>query len=288
MSQDVTKEQFEQAISHYYEVLKKEAKKTIAESADKEYAIEYCKTVLFEANDLIPRQSLMFDLLLSSYVHYSKLYPVDSFERTIAEIHQIRIHTQQELEKLQAFQQGKPQHRICDWYMEKLAEDPDMTIENLIALEKQVLDGTNENLTAALALHIAGDQLMEEYSSQPKIGERTQKKYEHQFTRKEQVLALYFLLESFDIRTYHLCHRTKLAALFHLIMGYPYGDVKKINNSAVYEILEQISNPKQNPYNNDKQYLKCLDKLKTYYTNANLSRVVETIEGEIQHIKSKA
>ena len=97
----------------------------------------------------------------------------------------------------------------------------------------------DENLIGALALHLAGKKLYDEYSNESEI-EPQKTNHKHQFQQKEQLLALHFLLRSFGINPLNRIDRTKLAALFHLILDVPFESHATLKNLAIYKNLKIV------------------------------------------------
>ncbi len=157
------------------------------------------------------------------------------------------------------------------------------TIEELVQLESLVLKSTDENPIGALAIHLAGDRLFKEYRSNSTSEKKEMNtKHKFQFTRNEQILAFYYFIQSLGVNPYQISDRTKLAALFHLIMGVPYESHSKLKDLTIYKSLAVVPQV----VNNDKQFLKYLTKIRPYFQNANFDRAVEMIDRQIFSLKS--
>ncbi len=282
MWSNISEEDFQDSIEYYSSVLRTAYLEEIEDATDKEYAKQHFQKLLFLENEMIPYGSIIFNELRFSYNHFSRLNSKSSYTKTIELIPEIRKIGKTTHLEAKKYLLGAQEANLDEWYIERL-ENTSSSLEELIQLEALVLKSTNENLIGALAVHLAGQQLYKEFRK-VKIGDKSQsEKHEHQFTRNEQILSLYLLIESFGVNLYQACDRTKLAALFHLIMGVPYGSSSKLKDLAIYKGLSVVPQIVKN----DKQLLKHLNKIRSYFFNANFIKVVERIDAKISDLTSK-
>lgn len=279
MPRKITNKKFKACIEYYYEVLKKGYLKEIEKSTDKDYAKKHFQRIFFLENDFVPYTSVLFQELRFTYHHFSKLNENTAYDKTLELLTQIRTVSKRRLSDAQKYQKGDHSVLISEWYIEHM-ESGKTSLDELIEIEKKVLKSTDENLIGSLAVHLAGKRLYQEFRKETEIKENQVKPTQHnfKFTRNEQILALYYLIRSFGINPYQACDRTKLAALFHLVMGVPYEKKSKLKDLAIYKGLSRAPEVVKD----SNQLLKYLKKIRTYFFEANFIQVVDLIDKEIE------
>lgn len=280
MPRKISNIEFQECIDHYYKVLKKSYLKEVENATDQDYAREHFQKILFLENQLVPYLSILFNELLITYNHLCRLNAENAYHRAIEYLPEIRNIAKTELNNSQQYLNGDIDNRLSEWYSMQI-RNGSFSLKELIECETQVLAFTDENLIGALALHLAGEKLYNEFKdseeSEPKI-----KKHQYEFTRNEQLLALHFLIESFGVNPLQACDRTKLAALFHLIMGVPFEDKSKLKNLSIYKGLSIVPQV----VNNDKNLLKYLQNIRIFFEEADFMQVVKLIDLQIEMCKT--
>ena len=255
-----TKE-FKELIQYYKEVLKKGCEVEVKKASDKEYAQKYYQRILFLENELTPYYTLLLKELKFVYHHYNALDGQTSFEKTFQHIQQVRNIAKRELLKLIQFQDGNYSIQLSDYYYD-LILDHNIDVDDITNQETKALSSSDENLFGALAISIAGKQLYTTYNTRDAIKqEGKNQNHLYKFTQKQQLLALYFLLESFGFKTIGAVDLTKQAALYHLILGVPFHEFDKLKNTNIYKSLRLAPQV----LTNDRYLLKNLEVIKPYF-----------------------
>lgn len=275
----LTVEEFNELIVKYSKFLEKGYLEAIQEATDKDYAKNYYQNIFFLENEMVPYASLLFKELSFSYDHFSCLNSKTAYVRTFELLPQLKLVAKKRLREARQFVNGNNNVALADWYIEQL-EKGWFDLEELLEVEQKALSASSENLTGALAIHLAGRSLIRKYRNEEEnISNRSDHPYK--FTQKEQTLSLYFLLRSFGINTYQMCDRTKLAALFHLIMGVPFTSFSKLKNLSIYSSLGVVPLVVE-----DKQLMKYLQNIRPYFNNAELVEAVKLIDEQIKICES--
>lgn len=272
---------FKEIVAHYYSVLKEGYLKEIEQASDQQYAKQYFQRILFLESEHVPYQSILFKEIQYAYKHFNCLNERTAIERTFELLLQIKKVSKKRLAEAIAYLEGDRAVFLADWYMEQI-NSGNSTLEELILIETKALKSSKENLFAALALDVAGKRLYREFNETNEILPTSPKKHQHSFTRNEQMLALYFLIQSFGVNLFQVSDRTKLAALFHLIMGVPFESKSKLKDLAIYKGLSSIPSV----VSNNNQLLKYLLNIRPYFENANFDAAVRLIDKEIQNCQS--
>lgn len=278
--ENITEEQFHDSIEYYSNVLRSAYEAEIEDANDLDYAEKYFQRVLFLENEMVPYKSVTFNEFRFSYNHYNCLNATTSYSKTIELLPRLRTIGKNSLIEARKYSLGNQSANISEWHIKQL-EDGSL-IEELIQLEELVLQSTDENLIGALAVHLAGQQLYKEFKNTQPTQANPKTKHQYQFTRNEQILAVYYLIQSLGVNPYQVSDRTKLAALFHLIMGVPYESATKLKDLTIYKALSVVPQV----VNDDKQFLKYLRKIRPYFLNANFDSAVEMIDRQIFSLNS--
>jgi len=279
---------FRESIQYYMTVLEKAYVNDVEIADDKEYAKTYWQQVYFLENSMIPYPSTLFQELLVTFNHLEKLNSSASILMTQELLEGIRDIALDNLNTAKNYLSGDKNLKLNSHYINNI-DLHDISLEESIAKEQKVLDGTNENLIGALAIHLAGQQLYNKYNqSDTALGEvdqqlATDSGYEHQFTRNEQVLSLFFLIESTGVNIFQQADRTKMTALFHSMLGMPIKDMKKLKNTSIYKalsIVPQIGGKEET-------LLKYLKHIRSFFAEANFHKTVDLIDKQIEICKSE-
>jgi len=283
VAKQITNIVFQESIKRYYDVLKSGYLLEIENASDKEYAKIHFQNILFIENEYIPNQSILFDGLKLAYEHFSKLNTQTAFDKTFELLPDYQnISTKSKNDGIASLS-GDKSTLIPDHYLHYINSNL-FTLEQLIQSEEMVLKSSKENLAAALALYIAGQQLYKKYKvvNEIKPSEKVMN-YGHTFTQKQQVLALYFLMKAYGINSKIDSDMTTLSALYHLVLGVPFKSFDKLKNTSIYKSLRLVPEV----FNNDTYYLKNLKIIRPYFANTNLIKVVELIDIQMNRCEPK-
>lgn len=282
MEELINQQVFEESVTYYYDVLKKAYLEAIEEANDKQYAKAHYQRILFIENEMVPYRSILFRELQYTYHHFYCLSKSAVIKKTFGTLDQIKKVAKKRFSDGMKYLAGDKDIFLADWYLEQM-ETGEVSLEELLVIEANTQKLTDENLLGALALNVAGKRLYREFKREEPLTDTTEKKHKYQFTRNEQILALYFLISSFGVNLYQVCDRTKLAALFHLIMGVSYEDATKIKDLSIYKGLSGVPQVVKNKG----QLLKYLDKIRPYFENAGFEKAVELIDDQIDFCKKE-
>lgn len=282
MPNNISEEEFQDSIEYYSNVLRAAYLEEIEGATDQKYAKQHFQKLLFLGNEMVPYGSIVFNELRFSYNHFYRLNAKTSYRKTIELIPEIRKIGKTAYLDAKKHLLGDKTSNLDEWYIEQI-EDSDYTLEELIQLESLVLESSDENLIGALAVHLAGRRLYKEYKNVITEKQEPKKKYQHQFTRNEQILAFYFLMKSVGVNPHQMCDRTKMAALFHLVMGVPYESSAKLKDLTIYKALAVVPQV----VNDDKQFLRYLNKIRPYFYNTNFIEAVELIDSHISGLNTE-
>ncbi len=278
MSSITTNNDFNNLIAKYYQILKEGYLLEIEKASDKEYAEQHFKEVLFLENSLTPYNTILLKELHYVYHHYSCLNFGTAFEETAKLLDKVYLIARNQLDKAILYRNGNKSIDFPEHYSHLILKK-DISLTDLITQEKQALQLTHESLIGSLALSLAGKELHKEFNELKTVTKETNHRYK--FTQKQQVLALFFLMEAFGIKTHSGTDMTKLSALYHLILGVPFHDFVRLKNTNIYKSIRVAPQV----VNSDKHLLKNLEVIKPYFENVNLLNAVELINKQINSCK---
>lgn len=250
-------------------------------ASDKEYAANYYTNAYFQQNHLVGYASILMHETIVAYHHLSKLDSKTSLSELVSMLPVLRNISLESLQNAQRYKAGDQSIELHDHYQNQLLEKTH-GLSELISIEEEVQQWSDNDMLTRLSIHVAGQRLLqdqqpeEEPTSQP-----ASKKHKNNFTQKEQLLALFYLMESFGISMYLDASRTSMSALFHLIMGIPFDDYDKINNTNIYKSLAKAPEVVK-----DKQLLKYLQRIRLFFERAGLHNVVKNIDEQIIFLES--
>lgn len=278
MSNIKTNNDFNNLIAKYYQILKEGYLLEIDKASDKKYAEQHFQEVLFLENSLTPYNTILLKELHYVYHHYSCLISSTAYEETAKLLNKVYLIARNQLDKAILYKNGNTSIDFPEHYSQLILEK-NLNLTDLIAQEKQALQLTHESLIGSLALSLAGKQLHKEFNEIQPVQKETN--HRHKFTQKQQVLALFFLMEAFGIKSHSGTDMTKLSALYHLILGVPFHDFDRLKNTNIYKSIRVAPQV----VNSDKHLLKNLQVIKPYFENVNLLNVVELINQQINVCK---
>jgi len=275
---------FQESIKHYYDVLKSGYLLEIEKASDKEYAKKHFQSILFIDNEFIPSHSVLFDGLKLAYEHYTKLNPETAFDETFKLLPDYKRIASCTINDALASLGGNESIEVSGHYLYYINSNQ-FKLEELVQTEQKVLAASVENLVGALAIYVAGQQLYKEFKVE-KVNEPITKSksiYGHSFTQKQQVLALYFLMQAYGVNSKLDSDMTTLSALYHLILGVPFKTFDKLKNTNIYKNIRSVPNI----FSSDSAYLKNLKIIRPYFVNTSLIKVVELIDIQINYCETK-
>jgi len=275
----ITYQNFLKLQAHYYDVLKEGYLKVVAEADNKDYAAKHYQALLFAENPKVMQGTALFRELFVNYDHLSRIKAERGFYQTLELLEEIREISRRELEQAINFQRGNKEIELSCWYQEQINAKI-VTIDELIHDEIKIQGYTDGKLVEALALKLAGSKLLKEFQKEDTPVE-VKTNHRYQFSQKEQLLGLAFLIQSFGVNLSGQCYRTDMAGLFHLIMGVSYHDEKKLKDLGIYKGLAVTPQVVKS----DKQLLKYLEKLKPLLFKANFHDAVSLVDKQIARCK---
>ena len=278
MPRKITNELFIKSIAEYERILEKEYLKRLDEAEDKEYAKTFYQNMLFLQNELVPYSTVIFHELEYTFLHHKKLHGLNkAYEKTTEFMDRIRSIANQALENAKLFLSGNNEIKPHGWYLDQIEHD-NKELSELVIIEEQIIKLTDENLSGALAIHLAGEQLSAKYYDSESEGLGKMENNKGQFTQNERTLALYILLESLGFRQGINEDRTTLAALYHLIMDKNFNDSTKIKNSNIYKALGAVPNVVNDPV----KLVKYLQNIRPFFEKANMEEALKLIDKRIE------
>ncbi|GAB5418000.1 MAG: hypothetical protein Crog4KO_14530 [Crocinitomicaceae bacterium] len=275
----ITNEKFLETISEYEKVLEKEYLAKVDKAFDKDYTADFFQKSLFIENELVPYTTVLFMELLFTFEHYTKVSALaTAYEETFAEIERIRSLTEITLSKARMHLDGDTKTKLPNVYYEYI-ESGTYDLAELIQIEEQVAKFTDENISGALAIHLAGANLFEKYRDEV-TGIEGLQQTKGDFTLNERTLALYYLLASLGFKKGLNEDRTALASIYHLIMDKNFNNSTKVKNSNIYKSLGSVPNvvkdkPKLNNY---------LKNIRPIFEKANMQEALELIDQAIKKV----
>ncbi|WP_430404248.1 hypothetical protein [Fluviicola sp.] len=235
-------ELFSKAYSRFYDSLKKRYQIGIEKATDKDYAQDYYCRTLFAENTMIPRYSVFFYSLISTFTHYQKIGDDNPFESTLVSLSAIQEMTSTIIEQTLIIQASMSERLYqLNWLYLQAIEERNTSVLELIDTEQRLLKYTDDKIILILAFHHATQTLNEEFSkkkdgsNQPLSIEplmEGQQIIESKLTRSQQVLIAYYILQLIGVN--HKKNVSKCANALHSFLGVPY---TQITHSELYKKL---------------------------------------------------
>jgi hypothetical protein len=281
MPRKITNELFVKSITDYERILEKDYLLRLEEADDKEYASNYYQNMLFSQNEMVPYPSVMFHELEYTFQHHSKLNGLNkAYEKSMEFMEGIRSIANEALENAKSYLNGNSQIKLHGWYLDQLEND-NRKLSELVEIEERIAKLTDENLSGALSIHLAGQRLYEKHNDSEEQALGKVENSKGQFTQNERTLALYILLESLGFRQGLNEDRTTLAALYHLIMDKNFNDSTKIKNSNIYKALGSVPDVVNDP----SKLSKYLQNIRPIFEKANMENALKLIAEKIKSSK---
>ena len=196
-------ELFLKAHARFYRSLKQTYEVRIEKASDKSYAQNYFSKTLFTENSSIPRYSVFFHSLISTFDHYQKLGEDNALELTLESLSTIREMTVNIIEQTFIIHSSMSERRYqLNWLYLEAVEENNASVLSLIDTERRLLKYSDTKVVVLLALHQATEELKDEFlivnerseqslsssepflEGEPSIGSK--------LTRSQQVLIAYY------------------------------------------------------------------------------------------------
>ena len=276
-------EKFVRASEYNYNLLKKEIISFVNESDNKEYAINYCKSVWLQNNEVIPYHTILFKVLETTFIHYSMLNRLTAIERTLEKLPEIREKSQQGyLFTKELIENNTTIYRsdLPDTYKDILSdENNSFSVHDLVEMERIILDYTDENIIASLALYDATVKLLSDvdqfFTAEQK--EIIDTKPKRLFSRNQQVLLYYYLLKGADIIPRVNADVSICAEILHLLTDTP---LTSIANSEIYK---KLLNPLDNTQ--PKKTIQNLSVVRNYFHRLNNFKILLEIDKDLNDLQ---
>lgn len=278
-------ELFSRAYSRFYESLKKRYLHGIEKANDKAYAQDYYCRTLFAENTMIPKYSVFFHSLISTFIHYRKIGEDNPFELTLASISAIQEMTSSVIEQTLIIQASMSERLYqLNWLYLQAIEERNTSILELIDTEQRLLKYTDDKIILLLALEQATQTLNDEFSAkedrlnqslsiEPLI--EGQPILDSKLTRSQQVLITYYILQLIGAK--HKKNVSKCADALHSFLGVPY---TQITHSELYKkLLHPLT------FSSGKATLQNLKIIRSFFENIGSDSATSLIDSDIENIK---
>lgn len=281
-----SEELFLKAYSRFYSSLRQKYQEGIEKASDKTYAKDYFVRTLFTENHLIPRYSVFYHSLVSTFTHHQKLGEAKPLELTLSSLPDIRELTSQIIEQTFLVHSSLSERLYqLNWLYLKAIEDNNISILELIDTEQRLLRYSDEKVILLLALDQAVKKLNEEFSEKKEVyGEgisdsiisNARQQYESKFTRSQQVLIVYYISQL--ISPNHKKNVSKCADALHSFLGIPY---TQITHSELYKkLLHPLT------FSSEKTTLQNLLVVRSFFENMGSVSLTKLIDLDIENIKN--
>jgi hypothetical protein len=278
-------ELFSKAYSRFYESLKNRYLYGIEKANDKAYAQEYYFQILFTENTVVPRYSVFFHSLISTFNHYRKVDESNSLQLTISRLSTIQELTSNTIEQTMIILSSLSErfYQLNRLYLQALEENHTSILE-LIDTEQRLLKFSDEKIVLLLALDKAVYELKEEFSpieseeeqplSEPLIEGQL---IESKLTRSQQVLIAYYISQLLGGKQKR--NISKCTDALHSFLGIPY---TKITHSELYKkLLRPLT------FSSVKTTLQNLEIVRSFFENLELDSATSLIDTDIEMLKGK-
>ncbi|WP_343748010.1 hypothetical protein [Fluviicola sp.] len=273
-------ELFSRAYVRFYHSLKKRYSLGIERAKDKTYAETYYRQSLFNENPLIPRYSVLYHSLVSTYLHFQKLGDSDPLKQTFGHLSEIRSLASEVVERTfllhtQKYESPDPLH----WLYIQGIEDAGKSVLELIDQEQRLVKCKEQKIVLLLALTQAIQNLLEEFTV--KEGESEElvdlilPASTNRLTRSQQVLIFYYVSQLLGIK--HKKNVSKSAHALHTFLGIPY---TQITHSELYK---KLLNPLT--FSSEKATIQNLKIARSFFEDWGLASAISLIDSDIEKVK---
>ena len=285
MDIDKSKLEFDELSEYYLNQLERNYLEKIETSGNKQYTREYYRAVLFERNPKIPKDSFFFEILTKTFLHFFRLNTnsEDAVLATFDNLYEIKERAKKEL--LLALEL---------YEAESISDEEIYSIQSMVEKENHLLSLEYYELSDLLAFFLAIRKLLEKYpkdekielfsidaplEDKPRSGTQRIHDYTLVFTERQQMFALYFLMEQLGLSAARDYNKSDLARFAHLLSKQPW---TKLDNSGKYKTLKNLMSKKSSTQNiND------LDSILGFFEALDLQKAVKMINAEIEYQQKK-
>ncbi len=273
-------ELFSRAYARFYHSLKKRYLSGIEMAKNKTYAETYYKQSLFSENPLIPRYSVFYYSLISTYVQFQELGHSDPLKRTFEQLSGMRSLAEKVIEQtLVIHMQNYESLEQLHWLYVQGVEDGGKSIMGLIDQEQRLTRFREQKIVLLLALTQAIQDLLEEFAVKDEIPEDQNDLILpspiNKLTRSQQVLIFYYNIQAHGIK--HKKNVSKSAHMLHTFLGIPY---TQITHSELYK---KLLNPLT--FSSKKATLKNLMIVRSFFEDGGLVSAISLIDSDIEKVK---
>ncbi|MNU46058.1 hypothetical protein D3C71_349120 [compost metagenome] len=275
-------ELFSKAYSRFYDSLKNRYLKSIEKAADKTYSSDYFKRVLFLENQNIPRYSVFYHSLVSSFIHHQKVGEASPLGLTLSSLASIREMASDILEQTFIINASISERLYqLNWLYLQAIEENNASILELIDTERRLLKYSDEKLVILLALDQATKELTKEFSGKQENTEALisidEQSYQSKFTRSQQVLIAYYISQLIGIK--HQKNVSKCADALHSFLGIPY---TQITHSELYKkLLHPLT------FSSEKATLQNLLVVRSFFESLGSVSATALIDSDIENVKKE-
>jgi len=278
-------ELFSKAYSRFYDSLKNKYLKRIEKAADKTYTSDYFRRVLFLENQNIPRYSVFYHSLVSTFRHHQKVGEANPLELTLSSLSPIRDMASNILEQTFIINASISERLYqLNWLYLQAIEENNASILELIDTEQRLLKYSDEKVIILLALDHATKQLTKEFSEKQENTEEPisvenlstdHYSYESKFTRSQQVLIAYYISQLIGVKQKK--NVSKCADALHSFLGIPY---TQITHSELYKkLLHPLT------FSSEKATLQNLLVVRSFFENLGSVSATALIDSDIENVK---
>jgi hypothetical protein len=278
-------ELFSKAYSRFYDSLKRTYLLHIEKAKDKTYAREYFRRTLFLENQNIPRYSVFYHSLVSTFRHHHKVGEASALELTLSSLLPIREMTSNIIEETFIINISISERLYqLNWLYLQAIEENNASILELIDTEQRLLKYNDEKVVILLALDEALQKLSEEFLAKHEDTVEVissdlltidQQAYEPKFTRSQQVLIAYYISQLIGVKQKK--NVSKCADSLHSFLGIPYA---QITHSELYKkLLHPLT------FSSEKATLQNLLVVRSFFENLGSVSATALIDSDIENVK---
>lgn len=271
---------FSRAYTRFYHSLKKRYLVGIEMAKNKSYAETYYRQSLFSENPLIPKYSVFYHSLVSTYLQYLQLGYPDPLKQTLGHLPGIRSSATNVIERTFLLHTHKYESlEQLYWLYAQGIEDTGKSVLELIDQEQRLTRFGEQKVVLLLAFTQALLDLLEEFAGTGDIPENQADLILpspiHKLTRSQQVLIFYY--DSLVHGIKHKKNVSKSAHVLHTLLGIPY---TQITHSELYK---KLLNPLT--HSSEKATLQNLMVVRSFFEDWGLASAISLIDSDIEKVK---
>lgn len=247
---------------------------------NKSYAETYYRQSLFSENPLIPKYSVFYHSLVSTYLQFLQLGHPDPLKQILGHLPSIRSSTTDVIER--TFLLHTQKYKSLDqlhWLYAQGIDDTGKSVLELIDLEQRLVRFLEQKVILLLAFTQAILDLLEEFVETDDIPENQADLILPssivKLTRSQQVLIFYYDSQVHGIKLKK--NVSKSAHVLHSLLGIPY---TQITHSELYK---KLLNPLT--YSSGKATLQNLLVVRSFFEDWGLASAISLIDSDIEKVK---